>query len=128
MLKIADQLRFQELQFYFQYIHKNLSAYLLDWEFISNVNIHLHDTRTCSKIHTVRTKHEFAKKMSEIQPTRLYYVYMQNNSSYKNIQIHVQYKIVIRVINIIISYFLVNGWKPYFMVHSLVFIFFFIFV
>ena len=50
-----------------------------------------------------------------------------NNSSYKNIQIHVQYKIVIRVINIIISYFLVNGWKPYFLVHSLVFIFFVIF-
>ena len=62
MLKIADQLRLQELQFYFKYIHKNLPAYLLDWEFISNVNIHLHDTRTSSKIHTVRTKHEFAKK------------------------------------------------------------------
>ena len=52
---------------------------------------------------------------------------MQNNSSYKNIQIHVQYKIVIRVVNIVISYFLVNGWKPYFLVHSLVFIFFVIF-
>ena len=62
MLKIADQLRLQELKFYFKYIHKNLPAYLLDWEFISNVNIHLHDTRTSSKMHTVRTKHEFAKK------------------------------------------------------------------
>ena len=62
MLKIADQLRLQELKFYFKYIHKNLPAYLLDWEFVSNVNIHLHDTRTSSKIHTVRTKHEFAKK------------------------------------------------------------------
>ena len=61
MLKIAEQLRLEELQFYFKYIHKNLPAYLLDWEFISNVNIHLHDTRTSSKIHTVRTKHEFAK-------------------------------------------------------------------
>ena len=61
MLKIADQLRLQELQFYFKYIHKNLPAYLQDWEFISNVNIHLHDTRTSSKIHTVRTKQEFAK-------------------------------------------------------------------
>ena len=30
MLKIADQLRLQELQFYFKYIHKNLPAYLLD--------------------------------------------------------------------------------------------------
>ena len=62
MLKIADQLRLKELKFYFKYIHKNLLAYLLDWEFISNVNIHLHDTRTSSKIHTVRTKHEFATK------------------------------------------------------------------
>ena len=62
MLKIADQLRLQELKFYFKYIHKNLPAYLLDWEFISNVNIHFHDTRTSSKIHTVRAKHEFAKK------------------------------------------------------------------
>ena len=62
MLKIADQLRLQELKFYFKYIHKNLPAYLLDWEFISNINIHFHDTRTSSKIHTVRAKHEFAKK------------------------------------------------------------------
>ena len=62
MLKREDKLRLQELQFYFKYINKNLPAYLLDWEFISNVNIHLHDTRTSSKTHTVRTKHEFAKK------------------------------------------------------------------
>ena len=67
LLKIADQLRLQELRFYFKCIHKNLPAYLLDWEFISNVNIHLHDTQTSSKIY--RTKHDFAKKMSEIQRT-----------------------------------------------------------
>ena len=90
MLKTADQLRLQELKFYFKYIHKNLHAYLLDWQFISNVNIHLHNTRTSSKIHTVRTKHEFAKKnlkynlphsinapaivVEKIQPTRFYYI------------------------------------------------------
>ena len=69
MLMIADQLRLPELKCYFKYIHKNLPAYLLDSGFISNVNIYLHDTRTYSKIHTVRTKHEFAtKKLSEIQP------------------------------------------------------------
>ena len=45
---------------YFKYIHKNLPVYILDWAFITNVNIHLHYTRTSSKIHTVRTKHEFA--------------------------------------------------------------------
>ena len=62
MLKIADQLRLQELKFYFKYILKNLPAYLLDWEIISNANIHIHDTRTSSKIHTARSNHEFAKK------------------------------------------------------------------
>ena len=61
MLKIADQLCLQELNFYFKYIDKKLPAYLLDWTFISNVNVHLRDTRTSSKIRTVRTKHEFAK-------------------------------------------------------------------
>ena len=133
MLKIADQLRLQELKFYFKYtyIHKNLPAYLLDWEFISNVNIHFHDTRTSSKIHTVRTKHEFAKKclkynlphiindtpaiVVEKIHTHTHTAYevsqhMQNNSSYKNIQIHVQYKIVIRAINIIIrNVYLMDG-------------------
>ena len=143
MLKIADQLRLQESKFYFKYIHKNLLAYLLDWEFISNVNIHLHDTRTSSKIHTVRTKHEFAKKslkynlphsvnatpaivVEKIQTHTIYYI-CKTIPHTKNIQVSVQYKIVIRVINIIISYFLVNGWKPYFLVHSLFLIFFVIF-
>ena len=124
MLKTSDQLRLQELKFYFKYIQKNLPAYLLDLEFISNVNIHLQDTRTSSKIHTVRTKNEFAKKClkynlphkryscnSGRKDTHTHTAYevsqhMQNNSSYKNIQIHV--------------------WKPYFLVHSLDFICFFI--
>ena len=105
MLKIADQLRSQELKFYFKYINISLPAYFLDWEFISNVNIHFHDTRTCSKIHTVITKHEFAKKkclkynlphiindtpsivVEKIHTHTAYEVaqHMQNNSSYKNI-------------------------------------------
>ena len=145
MLKIADQLRLQEYKIYFKYIHKNLPAYLLDWEFISNVNIHLHDTRTSSKIHTVRTKHEFATKcrkynlphsinattaivVEQIQTHSLRcFTTYEKQFLIKNIQIHVQYKIVIRVINIISSYFLVNGLKPYFLVHSLVFICFVIF-
>ena len=108
MIKIADQLRLQELKFYFKYIHKNIPAYLLDWEFISNVNIHFHDTRTSNKIHTVRTKHEFAKKCMKYnlphnndtpaivvekihtQPARFHKLIFAKNSSYKNIQIHVQ--------------------------------------
>ena len=143
MLKIADQLRLQELKFYFKYIHKNLPASLLDWELISNVNIHFHDTRTSSKIHTVRTKHEFAKKMSEIQLTTYYKRYscnsgrkdthtayevsqhMQNNSSYKNIQIPVQYKIVIRAINIIIrNVYLMDGNHIFWYTHLTSFFFF----
>ena len=129
MLNIADQLRLQELKLYFKYIHKKLPAYLLDWEFISNVNKHFHDTRTSSKFPTVRTKQEFANKMSDIQLTTYYKRYscnsgrkythtayevsqhnMQNISAYKNIQIHVQYKIVNRVINIIIrNVYLMDG-------------------
>ena len=145
MLKIADQLRLQELTFYFKYIHKNLPAYLLEWELISNVNIHFHDTRTSSKIHTVRTKHEFAKKMYEIQLTTFiindtpaivvekihthtaYEVsqHMQNNSSYKNIQIPVQYKIVIRAINIIIrNVYLMDGNHIFWYTHLTSFFFF----
>ena len=79
MLKIADQLRLQELKFYFKYIHKNLPAYLLDWEFISNVNIHFHDTRTSSKIHTVRAKHEFAKKCLKYNLSHYYKRYPCNS-------------------------------------------------
>ena len=39
MVKIADQLRLQELKLYVKYIRKNLPAHLLDWEYISNVNV-----------------------------------------------------------------------------------------
>ena len=141
MLKIAYQLRLQELKFYFKYIHKNLPAYLLDWEFISNVNIHFHDTRTSSKIHTVRTKHEFAKKMTEIQLTT-YYKRYSCNSGRKDT--HTAYEVSQQMQKqfLIQKYTdtcaiqncyscnqyhhykcLFNAWKPYFLVYSLDFIF-----
>ena len=62
LLKIEDQLKLQELKFYFKYIHRHLPVYLLNWQITPNVNIHLHDTRKSKNIHTARTKHEFAKK------------------------------------------------------------------
>ena len=140
MLKIADQLRLQELKFYFKYIHKNLPAYLLDWEFISNVNIHFHDARTSSKIHTVRAKHEFAKKCLKynlshiindtpaIVVEKIHTHSLRGFATYAKQFLIVLYKIVIRAINIIIRiFFLMDGnHNFYFLVHSLVFIFFFI--
>ena len=104
--------------------------YLLDWEFILNVNIHLHDTRTSSKIHTVRTKHEFAKKCMKynlphinndtpaIVVEKIHTHSLRGFTTYAKqflIQkytdtVHVQYKIVIRVINIIIrNVYLMDG-------------------
>ena len=79
-LKIADQLRLQEQTFYFKYIHNNLLAYFLDCEFISNVNIHRHDTRTSSKIHTVRTQHELAKQCLKYNLITTYYKRYSCNS------------------------------------------------
>ena len=92
-----------------------------DWH-ISNVNIHLYDTRTSSKIHTLRTKHEFAQNclkynlphiiindIPAIVVEKIYTHSLRGFTTYakqfliQNIQINVQYKIVIRVINIIIS-------------------------
>ena len=62
LLKIEDQLKLQELKFYFKYNPRNLRVYLLNWQI---VNIDLHDTRKSKNIHA-RTKHEFAKKFLNI--------------------------------------------------------------
>ena len=66
LLKIEDQLKLQELKFYFNYIHRHLPVYLLNWQITPNVNVHLHDTRKSKNIHTARTKHELAKKVFAI--------------------------------------------------------------
>ena len=39
-----------------------MPVYLLNWNIISNYNIHSHDTRKATNIHTFMTKHGFAKK------------------------------------------------------------------
>ena len=39
-----------------------MPVYLLNWNIIPNYNIHSHDTRKATNIHTSMTRHEFAKK------------------------------------------------------------------
>ena len=62
ILKIDDQLKLQELTFFYEYRHDNVPVYLLNWNIIPNYNIHSHDTRKATNIHTSMTRHEFAKK------------------------------------------------------------------
>ena len=61
-MKIYDQLKLQELKFFYKYTHDNVPVYLLNWNIIPNYNIHSHDTRKATNIHTSMTRHEFAKK------------------------------------------------------------------
>ena len=62
ILKIDDQLKLQELKFFYKYSHDNVPVYLLNWNIIPNYNIHSHDTRKATNIHTSMIRHEFAKK------------------------------------------------------------------
>ena len=62
ILKIDDQLKLQELKFFYKYWHGNVPVYLLNWKVIPNYNIHSHDTRKATNIHTSMTRLEFAKK------------------------------------------------------------------
>ena len=62
ILKIDDQLKLQELKFFYKYRHDNVPVYLLNGNIIPNYNIHSHDTRKATNIHTSMTRHEFAKK------------------------------------------------------------------
>ena len=41
LLKIEDQLKLQELKFYFKYIHRHLPVNLLNWQITPNVNMTL---------------------------------------------------------------------------------------
>ena len=52
----------QELKIFYKYRHGILPVYLLNWNIIPNYNIHSHDTRKATNIHTSMTRHEFAKK------------------------------------------------------------------
>ena len=61
-LKVDDIFKLQQLQFYYQYLHDNLPAYLQNWKLIPNDNVHTHDTRIKNELYTFRAKHEFAKK------------------------------------------------------------------
>ena len=61
-LKIDDLLIIQQLQFYFNYLHKDLPNYFQSWNLIPNSDIHTHDARIKHEISTYRTRHEYAKK------------------------------------------------------------------
>ena len=63
ILKIDDLLKVQELNNFYKYSHSILPVYLLNWNIITNYNIHSHDTRKATNIHTSMTIHEFAKKI-----------------------------------------------------------------
>ena len=39
-----------------------MPVYLINWNIIPNYNIHSHDTRKATNIHTSITRHEFTKK------------------------------------------------------------------
>ena len=62
ILKIDDLLKVQELKKFYKYRYGILPVYLLNWNIIPNYNIHSHDTRKATNIHTSMTRHEFAKK------------------------------------------------------------------
>ncbi|KAK2174092.1 hypothetical protein NP493_829g00030 [Ridgeia piscesae] len=61
-MKIDYQLKLQELNFFYKYRQDSVPVYLLDWNIIPNYNIHSHDTRKATNIHTSMTRHEFDKK------------------------------------------------------------------
>lgn len=62
ILKLKDILLINELKFYYKYINNTLPANLQKLPWKPNSNLHNHNTRIKSNIHTVRVKHEFAKK------------------------------------------------------------------
>ena len=54
-MNINDQLKLQELIFFYKYRHDNVPVYLLNWNIIPNYNIHSHDTRKATNIQTSMT-------------------------------------------------------------------------
>ena len=62
LLKVEDILTLHELKLYFKYNQGILPKYLQNWNFIPNSKIHNHNTRKITTLHTLKTKHEFAKK------------------------------------------------------------------
>ena len=62
LLKVEDILTLHELKFYFKYNQGILPKYLQNWNCIPNSKIHNHNTRKITTLHTLKTKHEFAKK------------------------------------------------------------------
>ena len=66
LLKMYDIHTLQQLKLYYKMVHTNLPIYFNTLPLIRNQDIHGHNTRCRNKIGTLRTKHEFAKKMYQI--------------------------------------------------------------
>ena len=62
MLKLEDLLKLQQLKFYFKFNEGSLPVYLQNWDITPNARVHNYNTRELGCIHTLKVKHEFAKK------------------------------------------------------------------
>ena len=66
ILKIYDIHTLQQLKFYYKMVPKNLPIYSNTFPLVRNRDIHDHNTRCRNEIGTLRTKHEFAKKIYQV--------------------------------------------------------------
>ena len=66
LLKLSDLLRLNELKFYYRYVNKLVLEYFssdnADFNFLTNSNIHEHNTRQRNRLHIARTSHKYADK------------------------------------------------------------------
>ena len=71
MLKADDNLKLQQLTFYYKYLHNNLPVYLQNWRIIFNFHRHNYDIRIKNGIYTYKAKHKFAKCLQHNLPCLL---------------------------------------------------------
>ena len=62
LLKSCDIYKCQLLKFIFKLVHKQLTQYLIQIQFIFNNQQHQHNTRTCQNVIVLRVNHEFANR------------------------------------------------------------------
>ena len=62
ILKLSDVLIQQSMKVYHQFRNNELPVYMQNWPLIINNEIHQHNTRIASDLHTFRCHHTFAKK------------------------------------------------------------------
>ncbi len=66
LLKLEDLLKLNELKFFYKYTNQMLPEYFspncADFNFMTNNNVHNHNTRQRNRLHIVRTNHKYADK------------------------------------------------------------------